>query len=123
MNMNLSTLEDLKLDTYEYCFLVGKQHHLNSTFRVLVPKVMPYILGTAEKLSPNKFNKNIFINDDATKPTIQDQVFTQNYITLKRSTNCNLSHLADHMGNIPANTKLRCLCLNSNPKDLLIIDG
>lgn len=110
----------ITLDTYEYCFLVEPTHYLSAQFKVRLPKLVPNGSNT-NTISTSNFNKKIFVN--TTSPTVSN-ISTQNFLTVPRSTNCSLFHLANPLtGIIPKGTRFRCNCYNNNINDLTIIDG
>lgn len=120
--MKLEGLSDLQLNDIEYCFLVGDHSVDSKEFRVRNPKLTP-LIDTSKVDSKNiVFNSSIFINSSKARPSINKKIHTQNYITVKKSNNCTLDHLAIN-GIIPHNTRVRCICNNNNINDMIIIDG
>lgn len=117
--MEIHNITDLKLNQNEYCYLTNTDYHSAGSFHVRVPKLMPLMLSPSTKV----FNKNIFVNDSACKPSVGNSVSTQTYITVKRSPNCSLAHKADKYGIVYAGTKITCTCMNGNFKDLIITDS
>ena len=71
-----------------------------------------------------RVDKTVLKNSDDTIPnTIMASIKVQNFITIKRSSNCSLIHLADEYGIIKSGTRLRAQMTSKNIKDALIIDG
>lgn len=120
--MSIKNLSLLSLDSIEYCYLVSKQHYTNRYFTVRVPKLTPMLSGS-KSTSKVSFNNSILANDSKCKPSLGNQLSTQNFITIRRASTCDLEHLADINGYIADGTRLRCMCCDRNPKDMLIIDG
>ncbi len=114
-----STLTDITLNQNEYCYLASKQHSSNSSFKVIVPKLMSMITGGSRLAFSSWYNDN----DPSCQINFSHYVQTQNYITVKRSPNCSLSHKADKYGYLAKGTRLTCSCMNGNIKDLVIIDA
>ena len=122
--MEMNTLSDISLDEIEYCYLVGDQYHGNSSFKVRFPKLMPRTPGGKQTSVNTRIDKTVLKNDKDTIPnTIMGSIKIQNFITVKRSANCSLIHLADEYGIIKAGTRLRAQCTSRNIKDAVIIDG
>ena len=120
--MIIEAMTSLKLNDIEYCFLVGDQPSSNTEFRVRNPKLTPFIQGNMTGILNHVFNSSIFNNASQCKPTVDRKISTQNFITIKKSNNCSLEHLAVN-GYIPHNTRVRCICNNNNINDMIIIDG
>jgi len=116
--MNIENVTELKLDQNENCFTTVRQHYNDTYYGIRVPKIMPMLLPTANKV----FNKNIIINDSACKPQISNSIRTQQHITIRRSANCSLAHKADKYGYVSENTPVTCTCLNGNIKNLVLTD-
>lgn len=122
--MEVSTLADITLDEIEYCYLVGDQYHGNSSLKVRFPKLMPNVKAGNPTSVNTRVDKTVLKNSDDTIPnTIMASIKVQNFITIKRSSNCSLIHLADEYGIIKSGTRLRAQITSKNIKDALIIDG
>lgn len=120
--IDFSSITGIILEPTEYVFLTHKQHHASSSFQVRHPKIAPYLSGKP-KVTPSGYNNQIFANDNACKPKMGNKLSVQNYITIPRSTNCSLEHLADKQGMIAADTRLIVRCHNNNMKEMVIVDG
>ena len=116
----VKNLKDLLINHAEYAYVYEKQKYYARSFKVRVPKLMPKVPRVGSKIS---FNKNIFINDAACKPNVSNSIYTQGYITIPRSPNCNLHHKADRHSWIHPETQLTCNCMNNNIRDLNIVDS
>ena len=122
--MEMNTLSDITLDEIEYCYLVGDQYHGSTTFKVRFPKVMPRAKGDKQTSVNTRVDKTVLKNDTDTIPnTIMATIKIQNFITVKRSSNCSLVHLANEYGMIKGGTRLKAQCISRNIKDAVIIDG
>lgn len=123
---NIESISELELQDTEYCYLVGNQKYSNSSFKVKVPRIMPNVT----KKGRDSFNKNILINATECKPSVSSSVYMYDYITVRRSAQCDLFGAAtiyehptdDYPTIIRSGTKLRCLCTNGNYKELTIVD-
>ena len=116
----IQNIGDVVLSQNEYCFLVGWQYYNNSSFHVTIPKLMPSV--TTPRTEP--FNKNILVNAKECKPTVDNTMKVQNYVTIKRSNQCSLYHkIGNEKGQVPSGTGVTCLCMNNNYKDMRIIDS
>ena len=103
--------DNMKLNPLEFAKTVGVHDVNASRFKIRIPKWMVNIHKEKQKVS---FNNNIFINDNSCKVAPSQYVSVQNYITVQRTPNCDLSHVAirDETGNIiiPDNTTIICAC-------------
>lgn len=114
----ISNTSDITLNQNEYAFVVGKQHYTSRYIKVRIPKLMPDLINKKREY----FNRNIFVNDIWCRPNVNRKIELQDYITVKRSSQCSLIDLADENGYIPDGARVLCLCMNGNYRDMLIID-
>ena len=124
--VNITNITELDLQPNEYCYLVGRHFYDDSSFKVKLPRIMAHVNGNGRE----SFNKNILVNANTCKPSISSSVYVQDYITVKRSSQCNLlpvatiyRHPLDNYPTIIASgRKVRCTCTNNNYKELRIVD-
>lgn len=124
--MSIENISELELQDTEYCYLVGNQKYSKTSFTVKVPRIMPSI----SKKGRETFNKNILINSNDCKPSVSSSIYMYDYITVKRSAQCNLLDVATiyerpkdpYPTIIRSGTKLKCLCTNGDYKTLTIVD-
>ena len=118
---DLVSITDLQLNENEYCYTVASGHYTDNSFKIRITKYMSLLSGNAD-ICRNYFNKNIFINDKDCIPTPNNFVKCQNYLTVNRAPTCTLYGKIDSNGILPANTAIKCVCMNNNIKDLYITD-
>lgn len=103
--------DSMKLNPLEFAKTVGVHDVDSKLFRIRIPKWMVNIDKEKQRIG---FNNNIFVNDSSCKVTPSASVTTQNYITVPRTPNCDLTHVStiDEFGNriIPDNTSVICSC-------------
>ena len=118
--INFKNVSDISLDQNEYCVLHGSQKYNNSSFRVRIPKLMTNV--TSHMNDP--FNRNIFVNAKDCKPSINTSLTVKDYITIKKSPQCSLSHnVINDYGDLPNNLGVICLCVNGNYRNMIITDS
>jgi hypothetical protein len=115
--------ESLKLKQLEIGRTVGRHLPTDNVFRIRIPRLMVKINHEKERI---RFNTHIFVNDTKCKVHPVSNLTTQNYITVPKSVNCNLSHIATEIINdvayIPENTPVTIACFYDNNK-MIIIDS
>lgn len=118
--VNFESISGINLSQTEYCFLVGNQYYGNSRFNITIPKLMPNVTNT--KTEP--FNRNILVNAKECKPTVNNTLTVQNYISIPRSGQCSLypKVINPETGIVPGGTGIICSCMNGNYKDMKIMD-
>lgn len=118
--LNFENVSNITLSQTEYCFLVGSQYYNNREFNVKIPKLMPSV--TAPRVEP--FNRNILVNSKDCKPSVNNTLKVQNFISIPRSAQCSLYQKIQSVENevIPNGTGLICSCANGNYRDMKIID-
>lgn len=109
--------EAYKVNEYEYGFLIDDSNVNDTTFKINVPTLMPIIPRTTSRVIGEYVSTNIFINDDKCKPSISPTVQTQNYLTVEKFYNTDLSHKAIN-GIIPSGTRFICAFINNNIRDI-----
>lgn len=118
--MIAESMSGLDLKSYEYVFTYG-EHDVNAeSFKIIIPKMMPFINNNT--IGKAGFNSHVFVNNKDDRPVISRTVEIQNYITIKKSKNCSLEHVAVN-GKIPNKTRLICMCPSNMISDLTIIDA
>lgn len=113
-----NSISPIQLNQHEYCIMTTAQMYNSNSIRITIPKLMTDI-------SPMKsvyFNKNIFLNAPECRPAVDSRISLQQHITIPRSQQCSLGSRADEYGIVPAGTKLICMCMNNNVKDLRVVD-
>ena len=118
MSETIQDTSDITLNQNEYAFLVGDQLYYESYMKVRIPKLMPDLIGSGKEV----FNRKIFLNADKCMPVSNKEVQIQDYITVKRSNQCSLADRANKAGFVPDGTRVICLCMNNDYRDMLIID-
>lgn len=114
----VNSISPITLNQNEYCFLTSSQWYNSPSFRVRIPKLMSNI----PQARTEYFNRNIFVNASTCRPLSATSVTCQDYITVQKSDQCSLYGISDINGFVPKNTRLTCLCMNNNIKDMRIID-
>ncbi|MMZ42078.1 hypothetical protein D1872_35950 [compost metagenome] len=112
--MMITGLEEIKLNTLEYCYTVDKHGTGDDSFKVILPKVMPKISPSIKPVV-SSYNNNIFVNAADCKPTTSPKITTQGFYTIKRFKNVNLSHLPSP---IPQGTRLISAIMDGNILDV-----
>ena len=111
----------MKLNNLEIARTVG-DHRLDEKYlRIRIPRLMAKI----NNASIEHFDNNIFVNDDNCRVYPQNNLTIQNYITVPKSTNCDLSHVAVMINGIPIipnNTSVVCSCIYDTSK-ITVIDS
>lgn len=118
MKYGSGAISSVELNQNEYCFMHGRHYYNSSNIQTVIPKLMTDIPAQTSEY----FNRNIFVNASECKPVSDSKVFFQHYITVPRSQQCSLADKADKNGYVADGTKVICLCMNNNIKDLRIID-
>jgi len=118
--MGFESLEKLELNSTEYCFIMEDTPNNSSIFKVFIPKLMPLFNYTN---IPSRLKEvvdtNIFINDKTNKPTPNNDIIVQNYVTLKRFKNCWFRFTPS---NILKGTRLACKVVDKNIRNIWLID-
>lgn len=117
--MKETSIPNIAIQQVEYGILVEPTHYSSKTFKIKLPKLMPILIAEQKII----YNRNVIINDTACKPTVGNSVKAQTYITVKRSTSCNLRDKANIAGIVPEGTTLTLTCMNGNIKDMIITDS
>lgn len=118
--INFQNISDVSLSQNEFCSLVGYQYYANTTFKLRIPKLMPSVTSPMN----DPFNKNILVNASDCKPSVNNTLRVQNYITVQRSPQCSLAHKIVNIRNeVPDGLGITCLCMNGNYKDMAIVDS
>lgn len=114
--VNIENISDINLSPIEYCYISGDQDVTSKTFKVRVPKIMTSLLDPLDSI----INKNIFINAKECKPSV-NHIKLQTYITVPKSNNCSFTEISKD-NKVKNGTRILCNCMNSNIKDITIID-
>lgn len=115
----VNTISPITLNQNEYCFLTSRQYYDRREFQVRIPKLMSDISQSKTEY----FNRNIFVNASKCKPVAKQTLQTQDYITVRKSDQCSLKPVADINGYVAKGTRVTCICMNNNIKDMRIIDS
>lgn len=95
----------------EFARTVGVHKLTDTKLRIRIPRFMVNITRDFERIS---FNRNIFINAPDCKISANNRLEAQNYITVPKTANCDLSHIAVRDDNgvliIPDNSSVICAC-------------
>ena len=111
---------DMDINLNEYCVLQGTQYYNNNYLNIKIPKLMTDVTPPMRET----FNRNILVNSPNCKPSIDNSIRVKDYISVKRSSQCNLStNIIDEHGNIPNGLGLICSCVNNNYRNMIIIDS
>lgn len=114
-NMSIVALEQ-----NEYCVLRGSQYYNNSSFNIRIPKLMTNIT----KPMTDPFNRNILVNANSCKPSVDNSLYVKDYIRVKRSNQCSLhSEVVDKNGNVPDGLGVICLCMSGDYRNMMIVDS
>lgn len=111
----------MKLKQIEVVRTVGIHKPDDKYLRIRIPRLMVKIAHEKERIY---FDTNIFVNDTDCKIYPANNITTQNFITVPKSSTCDLSHVAVKVDDeyiIPENTPLICMCLYDHNK-LIITD-
>lgn len=119
-SVTYKSITGIEFNQLEYVRTVGPQPYDSHTFRIRFPKTMVYIDQSGEVTE--HFDRGIFINAPSCKVTTGNTVTSINYVTVPKSTNCDLRPVSVD-GVVPDNTLLLCACMNGNPNDMIIIDS
>ena len=101
-----------KLNQLEFARTVGI-HGLNDTMiKIKIPRLMVNIPRETERII---FDRNIFVNAPDCKILSSNTIETQNFITVPKTANCDLTHIAvwdEELGKyiIPDNSSIICAC-------------
>jgi hypothetical protein len=115
-----NALSDISLVNNDYCFLMEDTNLYSETFKVYIPKFMPFF-NKEDKPKEIRItiDKNIFINSKDCAPQITNtEIITQNYIKVKKLNN---SQFKFQPQTLLKNTRFVCKTF-SNPQDIYITD-
>ena len=87
--MDLSNLEELKINQFEYCYVAEDTPLPASTVKVTIAKV-----NVSTSKQTVKANSSILINDPECKPQVSGSIKTMNTITVKTFSGLELSKSA-----------------------------
>lgn len=90
-------LEKHSVGESEYGFLTEPTHHTAPVFKLHLPTLMSFPMGGPSQGSAT-FNNKIFANDDSCKPSVSQSLTTQNFLTVPRYFDDDLSLGADPAG-------------------------
>lgn len=114
--------DTMKLKSLEVVRTVGNHEPDATSLKIRIPRLMAKI---NQPITIENFDTNIFVNDDKCRVYPKNTITTQNYITVQRSVNCDLSHtvkIIDDKSVIPENTQLVCSCIYDTNK-ITVIDS
>ena len=117
--VNFKNISDISLNQNEYCILHGDHHYSNSILKIKIPKLMMNVTAPMR----DHFNRNILVNANDCKPTVDNTLYVKDYITVRRSSQCSLSYkIKDEHGTVPDGLGVICLCMNGNYRNMIITD-
>lgn len=118
--LDVNNTTNTALSKHEYGFLVGRHYYKSKTFSIKIPKLMPNVTGPGTET----FNRNIFVNAAACKPSVSSTIKVQNYITATRSRQCSLYEKIDNFIDmtVPNGLGVVCQSTNNNYKEITVID-
>jgi hypothetical protein len=120
----IETLEDLKLESFEYAYLVEDTSYTADSFPLWMPKLLPLTNGSAKRENTVVINNNIFINE--VKPETPSSVSARNYIRIPKYRKADFLYKVD---NYPHNTSIKrgasflVNVLNSNIQTMYVTDN
>jgi hypothetical protein len=87
--MDISNLNDIKVDQFEYCTIAEKTYLPAETVKVYIPK-----LTVKTGKSKTKANNSILVNDPECKPQVSGMINLSDYIIVKTFSGLELSKSA-----------------------------
>lgn len=101
-----------KLNQLEFARTVGIHDPNDTMLRIRIPRLMVNISRETERII---FDRNIFVNAPDCKILSTNMIETQNFITVPKTANCDLSHIVvwdEELGKhiIPDNSSIICAC-------------
>lgn len=102
--------DPLLLNPVEFVKTVGEHHIDDTEFRIRIPR---WMIDTDSYPKRINYNNNIFVNASDCKVYPSSSVTTQNYITVPKTPNCDLSSVSVKVGDeyiVPDNTSVVCTC-------------
>lgn len=113
-------LLDFNLNEEENGVLVEATPYSSEEFKMYIPRLMPNISKNSGKTRIS-FDRNIFLNASECKPSVNSNISTQGFITIKKFRTISLIYIATK-GIIAAGTKFKLKVMGKNVDQIFISD-
>lgn len=120
----MNSLEELKLEPFEYAYLVEDTNYKAESFPLWMPKLLPLTNGSAKREVNVIINNNIFINEE--KPETPSSISTRNYLTIPRYRMTDFEYKLEDFSksrNIKKGASFLVNVMNGNIKTMYVTDN
>jgi hypothetical protein len=113
-------LKRYTIEEIEYCFILEDTNKNSNTFKVNIPKLMPFIPIAKPTEEEEILDDNIIINSrDSYRGLVNKRVKTQNYISVRKRKDCLFNYYPD---TFESNIRMKCEILNKDVSRIVLID-
>jgi hypothetical protein len=120
----ISTLEEIKLDSLEYAYLISDTKYNSAEFPLWVPKLLPLVPSAAIQAANVAIDNNIFINEE--KPQTPTTIPTRNYLSVPKFRQADFEYKLEDFSadiTIKKGTKFMVTIMHGNIKDIYVTDN